>query len=163
MVVPHICLCCVLDVFILIIGYKHRTYRIAWGVWGNSALRLSVPLAGAPPVGPDQAGAMVADFDDDFDTRCLTSPSVCTGLLLAVATRAAHSSCNKSGKAQHLNDVNAWGRLLSGFLEKLPQTFDVQLRVDVNPSRFLYTTTTVGRSPCTVHEQKTDATDPTPE
>ena len=63
------------------------------------------------------------------ENRCLTSPSICTALLILLATRQCHASCERFGLARYGEDREAFGRLLKGVLDYVPKDFDISVRV----------------------------------
>ena len=82
--------------------------------------------------------------------RCLTSPSICTPLLIFTTVRQAHGKNEKFGLALHKEDREAFQRLLNGILEYVPinHTFDIRFESDIVRIPWA----TVGRHPSSVNK-----------
>ena len=69
--------------------------------------------------------------------RCLTFPSVCTALLLAVSCRARYAPSEKLGLARFDTDQLAFERLMNGMISYFPQTATLDFRIDDRATRYL--------------------------
>ena len=105
---------------------------------GDFAVRASVPFTTDANTEKSNTRTM--------QERVVTYPSVCTSLLIAFATRAAHSPSERLGQAREVHDRERFNGLLAGLFNHIPINTSMEICVDRNAQCFNDTVIGINRT-----------------
>ena len=91
---------------------------------GDNTVRASVPY--------QYAHVLDTITEAELSRRCLTSPSICTSLVILLAVRQSNGLNEKTGLAIYIHDKEAFRELLIGMISYMPTdcTMDVRIMAD---------------------------------